>query len=282
MDQRSAGGRWNFLGNHSFQKDAHVAVISSGGCGTCADAVRLMSLGSDDSDGDGVFDPADNCPQKANPDQADSDGDKVGDACEGSSAQEIIRDNGGPGTSWTGSWTSSGAPNPYGSGSVYAKAAGSHLHLQRSGERCLRRLHLWTQWSSRCSSIPVNVFNGTTLLKRTQVNQISGGGRWNLLAELQLHGLGEGRPHLTRQLHDLGRRRALPRERGRSGLGKDRDSLSPNPARPASSSASPGARSGRRQAASGPPTSSRGGLSRPPSPSAARTSWPGGTISSFG
>jgi pimeloyl-ACP methyl ester carboxylesterase len=35
-----------------------------------------------DTDGDGIIDGEDNCPSVANPDQADSDGDGVGDACE--------------------------------------------------------------------------------------------------------------------------------------------------------------------------------------------------------
>jgi N-acetylglucosamine-6-sulfatase len=37
----------------------------------------------DDSDGDGVADATDNCPEVANADQVDTDGDGVGDACEG-------------------------------------------------------------------------------------------------------------------------------------------------------------------------------------------------------
>lgn len=35
-----------------------------------------------DTDGDGVPDAVDNCPQVANPEQTDTDGDKIGDACE--------------------------------------------------------------------------------------------------------------------------------------------------------------------------------------------------------
>ena len=35
-----------------------------------------------DSDGDGVHDGGDNCPTTYNPDQADSDGNGIGDACE--------------------------------------------------------------------------------------------------------------------------------------------------------------------------------------------------------
>ncbi len=37
----------------------------------------------DDSDGDGVSDLFDNCPDTPNPDQADTDGDGIGDACQG-------------------------------------------------------------------------------------------------------------------------------------------------------------------------------------------------------
>lgn len=39
-----------------------------------------------DFDGDGVSDCVDNCPQRANPDQADTSGDQVGDACQEASA----------------------------------------------------------------------------------------------------------------------------------------------------------------------------------------------------
>ena len=39
-----------------------------------------------DSDGDGIADVQDNCPQVANPDQADADHNGIGDACETASA----------------------------------------------------------------------------------------------------------------------------------------------------------------------------------------------------
>jgi hypothetical protein len=35
-----------------------------------------------DSDGDGIFDPNDNCPDDPNPEQDDTDGDGAGDACD--------------------------------------------------------------------------------------------------------------------------------------------------------------------------------------------------------
>lgn len=43
---------------------------------------REVDLEAPDSDGDGVFDGADNCPLVWNPDQTDTDGDRVGDVCD--------------------------------------------------------------------------------------------------------------------------------------------------------------------------------------------------------
>jgi hypothetical protein len=56
-------------------------------CGAQADAlIQCDTTGAapsaDDSDGDGLANSADNCPQVWNPDQGNLDGDKVGDACD--------------------------------------------------------------------------------------------------------------------------------------------------------------------------------------------------------
>ena len=56
-----------------------------------------------DRDGDGIVDALDNCPLTANPTQVDSDGDRMGDACDpdcaGTTFSRICRSGGGAGTS---------------------------------------------------------------------------------------------------------------------------------------------------------------------------------------
>jgi hypothetical protein len=54
---------------------------------------KLMDFSNPDIDGDGVDDYADNCPQAANPDQSDTDGDLIGDACDDDADQDGITDS---------------------------------------------------------------------------------------------------------------------------------------------------------------------------------------------
>jgi len=57
------------------------AVRVSGKCGELTSAIATVTV-LPDRDGDGVTDEDDNCPDRFNPDQGDSDGDGVGDACD--------------------------------------------------------------------------------------------------------------------------------------------------------------------------------------------------------
>jgi hypothetical protein len=52
------------------------------GGGSSAAVSAHVSIGSGDSDGDGVIDPIDNCVHVPNPNQLDTDGDHIGDACD--------------------------------------------------------------------------------------------------------------------------------------------------------------------------------------------------------
>ncbi len=62
-------------------RPAYLRIISSDYLASPLD-VALAGSGNNDPDGDGVPNGVDNCPTVANPDQADADGDGVGDACE--------------------------------------------------------------------------------------------------------------------------------------------------------------------------------------------------------
>nr|WP_290856299.1 thrombospondin type 3 repeat-containing protein [Flaviramulus sp.] len=68
-----------------FNPTAHtfydVFVIDANGCQSVTQKVRLNIIPGD-SDGDGVLDSDDNCPDIANADQADNDGDGLGDVCD--------------------------------------------------------------------------------------------------------------------------------------------------------------------------------------------------------
>lgn len=62
------------------------ADCQSGSC------VNNICVGEEDSDGDGIPDEEDNCPNVANPDQEDSDGDGIGDACDTDDPNAILGD----------------------------------------------------------------------------------------------------------------------------------------------------------------------------------------------
>lgn len=58
----------------------------------CAEATPVVT----DADGDGIADEDDNCPGTANADQADLDGDGLGDACDGDNDNDGIQDTAPP------------------------------------------------------------------------------------------------------------------------------------------------------------------------------------------
>ena len=165
VDQRTNGGRWNYLGTFRFGAAPTVTITApSGGVSTCADAVRLVYRGNTDA----------------------------------------ILDSGDPGTSSTGVWTASTGPNPYGPGSLFAKGpAGTYtwvLGTQAPGTHEV--FAWWTTASSRSTQARYTMTHAggaTTVL----VNQTANGGRWNSLgtftfgasATVRLDALADGKSY---------------------------------------------------------------------------------------
>jgi len=96
------------------------------------------------------------------------------------SAQEIIIDNGDPGTSYTGAWYVSSGIDPYGTDSLWSRK-GTYTWTFTPQQAGVYELSMWwTYLGSRSANIPVDIkySDGTT---RVYINQQQNGGRWNSL-----------------------------------------------------------------------------------------------------
>ena len=102
------------------------------------------------------------------------------------SAQAIIIDNGGPGTSYTGTWAASDATNWYGTNSIWARDGATYTWSfipSNTGSYSIKMW--WTQWSSRSSNIPVDIKTGNNT-SRVYINQQINGGKWNSIGTFSL------------------------------------------------------------------------------------------------
>jgi hypothetical protein len=98
---------------------------------------------------------------------------------------EVIIDNApagqsGNGRSFTGSWCTSGAPNPVGTNSLYSCGAGLDTYRWTPTIPVMHAYDVYVRWTShpnRSTSVPVSVVHaaGTTV---THFNQKTGGGVW--------------------------------------------------------------------------------------------------------
>ena len=96
-------------------------------------------------------------------------------------AQEVIVDNGAPGTSYTGTWGVSGGTNAYGADSLWSRSGATytwHADLPETG--IYEILMWWTAYSSRSTNVPVTVQHSGGS-QTVYINQQQNGGRWNSL-----------------------------------------------------------------------------------------------------
>ncbi len=165
VDQTKNGGKWNVLGKYTFSGTPKVVVVAQKTSrSTCADAVRLTY----------------------------------------SNGTKTIIDNGKSGTSATGSWGASTASGSYGTKSVYsANNSGTYTFgagsgsgststadsgTTGSGGSSVEVAAWWTQHWNRNTAVPVQIYDGTTLIATVKVDQTKNGGKWNVLGKYTFSG----------------------------------------------------------------------------------------------
>ena len=152
-DQLQDGGQWNVLGTYGFTGTARVVIHSQGGCSTCADGVRFVRVADNQCH---------NVPPPPPP--------------------EIIIDNGDdPGTTPDGAWIDSGGLNSYENKSVFSRQPGDTYTFEAAVNGCHEVSLYWTFWGNRCSNVPVDIYDGNSLLDTVYKDQLQDGGQWNVL-----------------------------------------------------------------------------------------------------
>ncbi len=98
---------------------------------------------------------------------------------------EVVIDNGDPETSYTGTWSISGASGYYGTDSLYARYGPTYTWTFSPTVSGYYEVSMWwTEWSSRSDNVPVDIeyLYGTAT---KYINQQQNGGQWNSLGEFQ-------------------------------------------------------------------------------------------------
>jgi len=103
-------------------------------------------------------------------------------------SEEVIIDNGDAGTSSTGRWYVSMGGNPYGDNSLFSYQAGATYTFEAPVDGSYEVSLWWTERLSRCTSVPVEIYDGHTLLDTIEVNQKANGGQWNVLGTYDFTG----------------------------------------------------------------------------------------------
>jgi hypothetical protein len=102
-----------------------------------------------------------------------------------------IIDNGGSGTSSTGTWSLSSGSDYYGSQSVFNRepGGGTYTFTANSLSGALNVYLWWTEKPGRCTNVPIEVYDDTILLDDSiRIDQRSNGGQWNLIGSYTFSG----------------------------------------------------------------------------------------------
>ena len=108
----------------------------------------------------------------------------------GSAFGDVIIDNGGPGTSSTGTWAVSGGTTPYGANSLWARNGATYTWSFSGQPAGVQEVSMWwSAASSRATNILVTITHagGTTTV---YINQQQNAGMWNSLGQYNFNGSG--------------------------------------------------------------------------------------------
>jgi hypothetical protein len=92
----------------------------------------------------------------------------------------VIVDNGKSGTSYSGTWKVSSAPNPYGTDSYWGKDTSSYTWKASLTSGTYDVYMWWTSTSGRSTAAPVTITHSSGS-QTVKVNQQINGGKWVLL-----------------------------------------------------------------------------------------------------
>ena len=103
---------------------------------------------------------------------------------------DVIIDNSTAGTSFTGSWSASGATGYYGTNSLWSRDGATYTWQFDSQPSGTYEVYMWwSGFASRASSVNVDILNanGTNTVN---INQKLNAGQWNSLGQFQFNGSG--------------------------------------------------------------------------------------------
>lgn len=103
---------------------------------------------------------------------------------------EITIDNDSPGTTSSGTWKPSNGVDYYGIKSVFTYNANASYTFEASLSGAHEVSVSWTYRESRCTDVPIKIYDGTTLLDTIRVNQQQNGGTWAILGTYEFFNTG--------------------------------------------------------------------------------------------
>jgi Divergent InlB B-repeat domain len=114
-------------------------------------------------------------------------------------SNDIVIDNGQPGTSFMGTWAVSSAPSPFGANSLQSSGSGLDTYRWTPTIPSTRSYQVYVWWTShpnRSTAVQYTVVYSSGTFWTTR-NQLSGGGQWQLLGTFQFNAGTAGRVQVS-------------------------------------------------------------------------------------